>query len=95
MFVIILTYKKSLEVIDNYLETHRAFLDNCYKKNIFVVSGTKKPRTGGIIISQMKDREQLESILSQDPFYVHDVADYEIIEFSPTKYDVNFSLFCE
>lgn len=52
-------------------------------------------RTGGIIISQLKYREQLENILKNDPFHVHDVADYKIIEFSPTKYHSNFATFID
>jgi hypothetical protein len=43
MFVILLTYKKSLEDIDEYLAEHRAFLDNGYRDNFFVASGPKNP----------------------------------------------------
>jgi uncharacterized protein YciI len=93
VFIIILNYKKSLVDIDKYLAEHRAFLDSGYRDNFFVASGPKNPRTGGIIISQLKNREQLENILKQDPFNINDVADYEIIEFSPTKYHNNFASF--
>lgn len=79
--------------IDKYLAEHRTFLDSGYRDNFFVASGPKNPRTGGIIISQLKNREQLENILKQDPFSINDVADYEIIEFSPTKYHTNFAPF--
>lgn len=95
MFIIEIIYKKSLEHIDNYLAEHRTFLDNGYRENYFVASGPKNPRTGGIIISQLKNRQQLEDILKQDPFRIHDVADYKIIEFSPTKYHSNFSTFID
>jgi uncharacterized protein YciI len=90
MFVVILTYKKPLTDIDQHLAEHRAYLDNGYKKNFFVTSGPKNPRDGGIIISHLKDRGQLEDILKQDPFSLHDLADYEIIEFDPIKYHTNF-----
>lgn len=93
MFIIILNYKKSLADIERYLAEHRAFLDSGYRDNLFVASGPKNPRTGGIIISQLKNREQLENILKQDPFNINDVADYEIIEFSPTKYHTDFTSF--
>jgi uncharacterized protein YciI len=93
MFLVLITYKKSLDEIDGYITDHRAFLDVGYKNNYFVVSGPKNPRTGGVIVSQLSNREQLEKILSKDPFKTHDVADYEIIEFMPTKYHRNFSTF--
>jgi len=95
MFIIDITYKKSLEQIDQHLAEHRAFLDNGYKNNYFVASGPKNPRTGGIIISQLKNLEQLEDILKKDPFNIHDVADYKIIEFNPNKYHLSFATFIE
>jgi uncharacterized protein YciI len=86
MLVILLTYKKSLEEIEKYLEEHRRFLDQGYRNNFFAVSGPKNPRTGGVIISPLQNQDQLEEFLKQDPFHIHAVADYEIIEFNPTKY---------
>ena len=93
MFVILLTYKKSLELVDKYLEAHAQFLDECYKKNYFIVSGRKNPRTGGVIISQLTNRHELDSIIKEDPFNINQIADYDIIEFSPTKYHPDFSKF--
>lgn len=95
MFIIEITYKKSLESIDQYLAEHRAFLDHGYKNNYFITSGPKNPRTGGIIFSQLLDRDQLENILRSDPFNIHDVADYKITEFHPTKFHSNFASFID
>jgi len=95
MFVVIVTYIKPLEVIDKYLAEHRAFLDEGYKKDFFVVSGTQNPRVGGIIISQLKSREQLEKLLKQDPFSLQEAAEYKIIEFTPTRHHKNFSPFID
>lgn len=93
MFLINITYKKPLTEIDQYLAEHRAFLEEGYQKNYFIVSGPRNPRTGGVIISQLKDREELLKILQYDPFIIHDVADYELVEFMPVKYHINFSSF--
>ena len=95
MFVILVTYKKPLDIVDKYLSDHANFLDHGYQKNYFIVSGRKNPRTGGIIFSQLKDRNQLEDMIKQDPFYIHEIADYEIIEFTPGKYHPDFSAFVE
>lgn len=90
MFIIILTYKQPIEIVDKHIVEHRAYLDDGYNKNLLIASGPQNPRTGGILISQLKDREQLEHFLQQDPFTVHQIADYEIIEFEPIKYHPNF-----
>jgi uncharacterized protein YciI len=93
MFIILVSYKKSLEIVDKHLTDHVTFLEHGYQNNYFIVSGRKNPRTGGIIISQLKDRGQLESIIKHDPFHIHEIADYEIIEFIPGKFHPDFSKF--
>lgn len=95
MFLIMVSYKEPIEIIDQYLVEHRAYLEEGYKKDFFVVSGPRNPRSGGVIISQLKDREHLDKILQNDPFYIHNLADYEVIEFLPVKYHHYFKHFVE
>lgn len=93
MFIIMLKYIAPIKVIDQYIIEHRTFLDECYQKNFLIVSGPQVPRVGGIILSQLTDRLQLENILNEDPFMVHKLAEYTIIEFDPVKYHKDFSVF--
>ncbi len=93
MFLVNLIYKKPIELIEIHTAAHRTFLDEGYKQNFFVASGPKIPRTGGVIISQLKNRAQLEEILKQDPFALHDLAAYEITEFNPVKFHPDFTGF--
>lgn len=90
MFIVNITYKSSLEEIDKHLESHVEFLKEQYSKENFIVSGRKIPRTGGIILSKLEDKETLEKILDTDPFKVNDLAEYEIIEFVPSMVGSNF-----
>ncbi|WP_239424456.1 hypothetical protein [Snodgrassella communis] len=34
-----------------------------------------------------------EAILQEDPFYIHQIAEYEVIEFVPSKYVNGFEVF--
>lgn len=86
MFIIQLTYKAPLGEVDKYLSAHREFLEYYYKQGVLLASGPMKPRTGGIIIAAHNDRTHLEKILAQDPFYLAEIAEYEIIEFTPIKH---------
>jgi uncharacterized protein YciI len=95
MFLITLTYLQPIEIVDKFLAEHRTFLDKGYQKNYFVVSGPCNPRTGGIIISNLKDRAQLMEIIQQDPFYINHIAEFNVIEFEPVKYHHHFSPFIE
>lgn len=83
MFIINLTYKVELAQVDEHLEAHIDYLKQQYANSNFIASGRKVPRTGGIILSKLKDREELLNILEKDPFKLHGLADYELIEFVP------------
>ncbi|MFY7698353.1 MAG: YciI family protein [Legionella sp.] len=86
MFIIKLHYKSPLTEVDKYQRAHREFLDYYYKQGVILASGPLKPRTGGIIIALTTDRSQLEKIIEQDPYYLAEIADYELIEFTPIKH---------
>ena len=55
-----------------------------YQAGTFLLSGRKEPRDGGVILANAVSVQALESALAQDPFHIHGVASYQIIEFLPT-----------
>ncbi len=85
MFVIELIYKASLEDIDAHMAAHVRFLNKYYAAGNFLVSGRKIPREGGIILSVGKNREEIESIVREDPFHKRGLADFRIIEFRASQ----------
>jgi len=89
MVIIELTYKKSLDDVNMLLQKHRDFLDKYYGEKLFLASGPKNPRNGGIILS-MSDQETINKIIKEDPFHQYGVADYRVIEFEATKYSDDF-----
>lgn len=95
MFIISLTYKETLEKVDKELDHHIQFLKDQYSLGNFIASGRKVPRTGGIIISQVKDKSELERIIQNDPFYKNDLAVYDLIEFIPSMTSDELKCFLE
>lgn len=93
VFIIKLTYKKPLEIVDQYLAEHRIFLDQGYDKNYLIASGPQNPRIGGLMISQLNDIQILKKFLESDPYFINQIADYEFIEFIPVKFHPDFSKF--
>lgn len=85
MFIISSVYKKPIDVVDAFLKPHRDFLDEYFKKGVFIASGAKVPRDGGVIIAKADSKETLRKIMAEDPFTKHGVSEYEYIEFKPTK----------
>jgi len=85
MFIASLTYVKDLSEVEAHLPDHVAYLEHYYGQGIFLMSGRKEPRNGGVIVMQADSREQVEKIISEDPFNQASIAEYEITEFIPTK----------
>ena len=85
MFVIELIYRASLKQIDARMSAHVAFLKKYYAAGNFLVSGRKIPRDGGIILAVGSDRTQIETIMKEDPFVQHDLADFRVIEFRASQ----------
>ncbi len=85
MFIFSLTYVKPLPDVERFLPAHIEFLDEHYKKHLFMCSGRKVPRTGGIILCNCTDMAEAKVIMEKDPFYKESIAQYEIIEFVPSK----------
>jgi uncharacterized protein YciI len=81
MFIIDLRYIVPLEQLDAHMTEHVKFLQKYYKTNVFVASGRKVPRTGGIILAMANSRDEVESIIKEDPFYIHKLAEFNITEF--------------
>ena len=85
MFVIELVYKAELRDIDAHMAAHVKFLKKYYAAGNFVVSGRKIPRDGGIILAVGKNRDEIETIIREDPFHSHGLADFRVIEFRASQ----------
>lgn len=81
MFIIDLNYIVPLETLDSHMKAHMTFLHKYYKLNLFLASGRKVPRTGGIILCLAKTREEVDQIMSEDPFVKYRAAEYKVTEF--------------
>ena len=75
MFIISLTYQGQLDAIDAALPAHAEWLRDGYARGLFLVSGRKVPRTGGMIFA-IGERDEIERIAG--------LATYDITEFAPT-----------
>lgn len=85
MYILSLTYVKPLEYVEKYLAEHNRYLETFYQSGHFICSGRKVPRVGGVILAKAESQEKIQKIIAEDPFFIHEVASYDIIEFIPTK----------
>ncbi|AJT43033.1 YciI family protein [Psychromicrobium lacuslunae] len=92
MFVISLNYLVELERVDRAIPAHTAWLEENFADGVFLASGRKIPRTGGIILAAGVDRKELDRRLAADPFQTAGIAEYSVTEFEPSKFKTGLSL---
>ncbi|MGQ5633902.1 MULTISPECIES: YciI family protein [unclassified Streptomyces] len=85
MFVLELTYTAPLDAVDALLPDHVAWLEEQYEKGLFLASGRREPRDGGVILAVAEDRARIEKVVAGDPFLTGGVCTYRITEFIATK----------
>lgn len=84
VYIVILTYIKPLEEVDAAIPAHVEWLKKGYEEGIFLASGRRIPRNGGVILAKCESLASLEESLRQDPFQVLKLATSESIPFEPS-----------
>jgi len=87
IFIINIAYRVDLKIIEQNLSAHRAFLQIGYKKGFLIASGPRTPRVGGCVIGVFNSIQNVDEFIKNDPFYVNNLAKYEIVEFSPVLHN--------
>lgn len=85
VFVIDYAYTTPVEKADELVEAHRDWLDGGYAAGVFLASGPKRPRTGGVMLAVGNSRSEVEKVLRSDPFAKSGIAEYKVVEFGATK----------
>ncbi|WP_150466942.1 YciI family protein [Francisella sp. SYW-9] len=67
--------------------SHRDFLDIGYSKGIFLASGPKIPKTGGIILA-LGNIDEIKEFIKNDPFYINNIAKYSFSSFDAVKHAI-------
>ena len=93
MFAIHSVYLKPIEEVDQHLPAHRAFLKTLYDSGITICSGPQVPRTGGFILMNAASKEEALGYMKKDPYVVHGVAEYFVIEFEVKSFAEGFERF--
>jgi uncharacterized protein YciI len=85
-FLIILRYKVDMAIVEEHTAAHRAYLKTQYDEGRLLMSGPFVPRIAGVLWAQAQEQAEVQRMIDADPFNVHGVADWEIIEFKPVMF---------
>ena len=79
--LIILTYVVELDEVDRHMTAHVDWLEKGYAAGLFLMSGRRDPRTGGVILCRGR-KPEVEALAASDPFVTSGAATVEVIEFN-------------
>lgn len=85
LFVVILHYKVPLDVVERFFSAHIEYIERYHANGIYIVSGRREPRVGGVLIAANCSRQEIEAIVAGDPYSVNNIADFTITDFIPTR----------
>ncbi len=85
MFVLELSYLVPLERVEEVLGAHLVWVKGQYDAGVFLASGRKEPRDGGIILAVGNDVGAVRELVKSDPFVVAGVCEYRVTQFFATN----------
>ncbi|WP_332856717.1 YciI family protein [Clostridium paraputrificum] len=74
--------KDSSLINDDIMKKHMAYTQKAMDKGLILMSGLKDDMSGGIFVMKAESIEEVEGDLSEEPFKVFGLQDYNVIEFS-------------
>lgn len=84
MFVVLLKFADKSKAPE-LMSAHNAWIKKGFDDGVFHLVGSVQPNVGGAVIANGKSKEEIESIVENDPFVAEGVVTPEIIEISPAK----------
>jgi uncharacterized protein YciI len=90
MYLVDMNFTHLEKITPELTHQHKAYLEKEYNANKLMFGGRKVPRTGGILISQHSNEEELKRVLDSDPFVKSGAVSYSITEFIPVMAAKNY-----
>jgi uncharacterized protein YciI len=86
MYILFINFTKSLQDAQPVFPAHLGFIDAHIKTGKFILSGGLTGKPAGVVLANINNGDELKALLAEDPFVLEQVAEYEIIEFTPSRY---------
>ncbi|MBO3444926.1 YciI family protein [Clostridium sp. CCUG 7971] len=75
--------KNSDPIDENTMQEHMVYSKKAMDEGLILMSGLKENMSGGIFVMKAESLEKVEDYLSDEPFKLSGIQDYQVIEFSP------------
>lgn len=81
--ILTLRYVRPAEQVQAHLDTHRQWLARHIRAGRILAAGPAPDQTGGLVLASCSDRAELDEMVAEDPFVVHQVAEASVQSFEP------------
>ena len=85
MFLLLATYTRPIEEVDQLLEGHRDWIIRNADAGRILLTARQVPLTGGMILAHGDSADQMWEMLADDPFHTSGMAEYQVLEFDPVR----------
>lgn len=85
MFVVISSYRSSIQAVLPYERAHISWITEGYAAGRILVSGPRVPLNGGVLVVRGTDVAEVSAWMAGDPFVEAGVVDFEVFEFAETE----------
>jgi uncharacterized protein YciI len=85
VFVLLARYTRPAAEVDLLLDAHRAWITRHQEAGRILMTARQVPLTGGLILAHGDSIEEMNAMISEDPFHAAGVAEYEVLEFAPVR----------
>ncbi|GLQ30420.1 YciI family protein [Litoribrevibacter albus] len=90
MYIVTLKFSVNKSNAPQFMEGHKAWIEQGIKDGVFALVGSL-PDIGGGIIAHNVSRDELEQRVKDDPFVAEQVVTADIMEFLPNRADERLS----
>jgi len=90
MFIVLLRFSSNKDRVSDFVDAHKAWIQQGFTDGVFLLAGTMKPMAGGVLLAHNTTADELQERVSQDPFVAEGVVTAEIIEISPARAEERF-----
>ncbi len=91
MFIVHMTYIAPTSVIEQHIASHREWVDARFADGVFLATGRVTSNTGAIVLAHGVGIETLEAIMATDPYAVHNLIKFDILEVAIRRTTKNLS----
>lgn len=85
MFVVLLKFSSNKGQAGQFTEGHNAWIKRGFDDDVFVLTGSLQPKSGGAIFAHNTSLPDLQARVNDDPFVAQDVVSAEILEITPVR----------